>query len=188
MHLPELPTNPWDIARDVWTASPPALLAWLATLLRRQRLEAEQVTAWAGEHVDDCEFTQKLRDQQGWQPYHPHTLLVRNGGKHPVREVTVRLLGVDGAIENESNEASYRVGDVPPDTTRTVPLDCDLHYQDTALTMFDLAFTLSRKRWYRRADGRLRRQRHWPGWIVRAAYRLRGRFARPEPEPGGPPE
>ncbi|MGW1807198.1 hypothetical protein [Streptomyces sp. NPDC002078] len=188
MHLPELPKMLWGIARGVWAASPPALLVWLYALLRQQRLEAEQVTAWAGDHVDDCEFVQRFREREGWQPYHSHTLLIRNGGKHPVRSVTVRLPDVDGAIESESREAYYCVGDVPPDTTRTVPLDCDLHYHESNLAMFDLYFVLGRKRWYRRADGRLRRRRDWTGWAARAAYRLRERFARPELEPDGQPE
>ncbi|MFJ9634968.1 hypothetical protein ACIRU8_45485 [Streptomyces sp. NPDC101175] len=89
---------------------------------------------------------------------------------------------MDGGIETESGEAYYWVGDVPPDTTRTVPLDCDLHYHEPALMMFGLSFELNRKKWNRRADGRLRRQREWPGWIVRAAYRLWERCTRPEPE------
>lgn len=106
------------VARSVWNLSPPALLAWLYALTRRQHLQAEQVTAWAGDHVD-CEFIREFREREEWQPYHPHTLLVRNSGTHPVRSVTVHLPGMSSEITGESTEAYYWIGDVPPDTTRT---------------------------------------------------------------------
>ncbi|MGW1870949.1 hypothetical protein ACWCPS_36090 [Streptomyces mauvecolor] len=136
----------------------------------------------------DCALIERFRDQESWQPHHPHTILIRNSGRHPIRSVTVTVPGLDGGIETESRELFYWVGDVPPDTTRTGPLDCDLHYHEAAPLMLGLSFELSRKRWLRQVDRRLRRRRQWPFWIVHGAYRLRERYGHPEVEPAGQAE
>lgn len=127
-----------------------------------RRTDPEQLAAWTGPHVDDCEFVQELCAKDEWVSHHAHSVLIRNGGKQPAYNVGIGITGAAGAIEGESDYLNISVGLVPPQETVHCELPCWARHHEQHAVAVELVFTDVRGvRWHRGAGGRLRRYPRW---------------------------
>lgn len=138
-----------------------------------RRTDPEQVAAWTGPHVDDCEFVVELRAQDDWVSHHAHTVLIRNGGAQPAYNVVLGIAGAAGSIGTEADYLNISVGLVPPRETVEKDLPCWVRHHADHQVAVDVYFNDARElRWRRDPHGRLRKDREWPGrlpWRKKAA-------------------
>ncbi|MFE3522237.1 hypothetical protein ACFXOD_11685 [Streptomyces sp. NPDC059161] len=140
-----------------------------------RRTDPEQLAAWTGPHVDDCEFVQELRAKDELEPHHAHTVVIRNGGMQPVYDVVLGIAGCAGGIETEQDYMLMSVGLVPPQETISRELPCWASHHESHQVPLDVHFTDVRGvRWHRGAGGRLRRHRKWRDRLedAVASYRI----------------
>lgn len=118
-----------------------------------RRAYAENVAAWTGPHVEDCDHLRERRSKGHSVPYHFHSVVVRNGGTQPVFNVVVVIPMVPDPLRGKVNLA---LGLLPPGQTVEHTISEEPEYDPLFPEPLDAAFhDVQGLYWMRNADGTL---------------------------------